>query len=259
MSINIGDNFKYLGKKFLDDRQSFNTLLDMKKCNDVPLGFITFCKEDSKRYEYFDSIEEDPITGKWREYKVGADIDPDLLNHKCSYVGSETPEDDDVIWFDSGESNQTEINYDNPIISELLACIKTLQDQVKQLQADVEYLKINGGGSRPDKPDKPDPGPDEPGTDEPIVTEESFLALEDGGIFLLEDGGSLLLEISEAVTTDSVLTLEDGSILLLENGDYIVLENSNVSPINKPVILLEDGSKLLFEDKSEILLEERSI
>ena len=253
MSINIGDNFKYLGKKFLDDRQSFNTLLDMKKCNEVPLGFITFCKEDGKRYEYFTDETDDPITGKWREYKVGTDIDPELLNHKCSYVGSETPEDDDVIWFDSGESNQTEINYDNPIISELLACIKTLQDQVKQLQADVEYLKINGGGSRPN------PGPDEPGPDEPIVTEESFLALEDGGIFLLEDGGSLLLEISEAVTTDSVLTLEDGSILLLENGDYIVLENSNVSPIKKSVLLLEDGSNLLFEDKSEILLEERSI
>lgn len=256
MSINIGDNFKYLGKKFLDDRQSFNTLLDMKKCNEVPLGFITFCKEDGKRYEYFTDETDDPITGKWREYKVGTEIDPELLNHKCSYVGSETPEDDDVIWFDSGESNQTEISYDNPIISELLACIKTLQDQVKQLQADVEYLKINGGGSRPN-PGPDEPGPDEP--DEPIVTEESFLALEDGGIFLLEDGGSLLLEISEVVTNDSVLTLEDGSILLLENGDYIVLENSNVTPIKKSVLLLEDGSNLLFEDKSEILLEERSI
>lgn len=254
MSINIGDNFKYLGKKFLDDRQSFNTLSDMKKCNEVPLGFITYCKEDGKRYEYFIDEIDDPITGKWREYKVGTEIDPELLKHNCSYIGSEAPEDDSVIWFDTGEGNQTEISYDNPIISELLACIRTLQDQVKQLQADVEYLKINGGGSRPDKPTDPDHGPDEP-----IVTEESFLALEDGGIFLLEDGGSLLLEVSEAVINDSVLMLEDGSILLLENGDYIVLENSNVTPIKKPVLLLEDESKLLFEDKSEILLEGNSI
>ena len=177
------------------------------------------------------------------------DVDIDWDSIDIAYVGEEEPENENAIWFDSGEDNVNEITYDNPIISELLACIKTLQDQVKQLQADVEYLKINGGGGS-----KPDPGPD---PDEPDVTEESFLALEDGGLFLLEDGGSLLLEVSEAVINDSVLTLEDGGILLLENGDYIVLENSNVTPIKKSIMLLEDGSNLLFEDKSEILLEEK--
>ena len=49
MSLNIGDNFKYLGKKFLDDRESFNTLEEMNACNDVPEGFITYCKENKKR------------------------------------------------------------------------------------------------------------------------------------------------------------------------------------------------------------------
>ena len=52
MSINIGDNFSYLGRKFLDERQSFDTLALMNSCSDVPIGFITFCKEDNKRYEY---------------------------------------------------------------------------------------------------------------------------------------------------------------------------------------------------------------
>ena len=52
MSLNIGDNFSYLGKKFLDNRQSFDTLELMNNCSDVPIGFITFCKEDNKRYEY---------------------------------------------------------------------------------------------------------------------------------------------------------------------------------------------------------------
>jgi hypothetical protein len=212
MSINIGDNFKYLGKKFLDDRQSFNTLLDMKKCNEVPLGFITYCKEDGKRYEYFIDEIDDPITGKWREYKVGADIDPDLLDKDCSYVGSETPEDDSVIWFDTGESNSTEITYDNPIINELFASIRTLQDQVQQLQADVEYLKINGGGNRPD------PKPDVPST------EVSSLSLEDGGLFILEDGGLLLLENTIATINESILLLENGAQLLLENGANMKLE-----------------------------------
>ena len=52
MSLNIGDNFKYLGKKFLDNRESFNTLEEMRACTGVPKGFITLCYEDNKRYEY---------------------------------------------------------------------------------------------------------------------------------------------------------------------------------------------------------------
>ena len=66
MSINIGDNFSYLGKKFLDARQSFDTLEAMRLCSDVPLGFITFCKEDSKRYEYGQN--------GWVEYNTGIGI-----------------------------------------------------------------------------------------------------------------------------------------------------------------------------------------
>ena len=62
MSINIGDNFGYLGKKFLDSRQSFDTLEAMNACTDVPEGFITYCKEDQKRYEYKNST--------WSEYVV---------------------------------------------------------------------------------------------------------------------------------------------------------------------------------------------
>ena len=52
MSLKIGDNFSYLGKKFLDERQSFDTLELMYACDDVPEGFITYCKETEKRYEY---------------------------------------------------------------------------------------------------------------------------------------------------------------------------------------------------------------
>ena len=52
MSINIGDNFSYNGKKFLDNRQSFKTLQDMLNCSSVPKGFLTFCEEDNNRYEY---------------------------------------------------------------------------------------------------------------------------------------------------------------------------------------------------------------
>ena len=284
MSINIGDNFKYLGKKFLDDRETFNTLTEMKNCKSVPDGFITFCKEDGKRYEYLNINVDDPITGKWSEFKMIQEIPP------CSYVGDTEPDDDNVIWFDTGEGSSSEITYDNPIINELFACIRTLQKQVQQLQADVEYLKEFGGGSgnQPSDPDKPDV-PEEPGEEivdvvlaledgglfmledggfmileEGVVVEKpdytnSILALEDGGLFMLEDGGFMILEEDIDVekpdeNTQSLLALEDGGLFMLEDGRFMLLEE-NIIKVNEAVMLLENGAHMLFENNSNILLE----
>ena len=81
MSINIGDNFSYLGKKFLDNRQSFDTLVAMNNCTDVPVGFITFCKEDNKRYEYTNE--------GWTEFKSSiTDEEAEKLN--TAYLHSQT-------------------------------------------------------------------------------------------------------------------------------------------------------------------------
>jgi hypothetical protein len=137
------------------------------------------------------------------------DFDPNI-----TYVGSEEPDNNNVIWFDNGESSVNEITFDNPIISELFACIRTLQDQVQQLQADVEYLKIYGGGGSSPRP---------PSTDDEIT--ESLLILEDGGLFLFEDGGHMLLEQSIASVSSSLLVLENGANILLENGANLLLEN----------------------------------
>jgi hypothetical protein len=265
VSINIGDNFKYLGKKFLDDRESFNTLAEMIQCTDVPEGFVTFCKEDGKRYEYSEKVDFDPVTGNWREFKVGTDINEEVvenivnnkvenyvdtkvenivnnkvenyvdtkvedyvdnyfdehlgdiinnLDHDCTFVGEEEPEDDTQIWFDptSEEDASEGVQYDNPIIDELFACIRTLQDQVAKLQADVEYIKINGGGIPPVEP----PGG---GT-----TSQDSLILEDGGFFLLEDGSFMLLESAVETIGQSLMLLENGAQLLLENGANMILE-----------------------------------
>ena len=46
MSINTGDNFRYQGKKYLDDRQSFRTLNELMAYTNVPPGFIAYCEED---------------------------------------------------------------------------------------------------------------------------------------------------------------------------------------------------------------------
>ena len=177
-------------------------------------------------------------------------INEDLLDFdpNVTYMGSEEPDNDNVIWFDTGESAVNEITFDNPIISELFACIRTLQDQVQQLQADVEYLKLYGGGGGGSIPDIP---PTTPDTD---TTVESYLILEDGGMFLMEDGSSFLLENSEVNIKDSVLSLESGGLFLLENGGYLILENT-IESISSSLLLLENGANALLENGGSILLE----
>ena len=177
-------------------------------------------------------------------------INEDLLDFdpNVTYMGSEEPDNDNVIWFDTGESAVNEITFDNPIISELFACIRTLQDQVQQLQADVEYLKLYGGGGGGSIPDRP---PTTPDTD---TTVESYLILEDGGMFLMEDGSSFLLENSEVNIKDSVLSLENGGLFLLENGGYLILENT-IESISSSLLLLENGANALLENGGSILLE----
>ena len=208
MSLNIGDNFKYLGKKFLDNRESFATLEDMKKCTQVPNGFLTYCQEDGKRYEFNSSNNINELTGQWAEFVINQDIDVE----DCYYLGTEEPDSDKIWFYNDRESSSADITYDNPLITELFECIQSLQAQITQLQAEVEYLKINGGGGIPIEP---------PGDNEEVM--ESCLVLEDGSFFELEDGGYLLLE--ETSITDPILLLEDGSELLLENGCNILIES----------------------------------
>lgn len=75
MSLNIMDNFKYLGKKFLDSREAFDTIEDMKLCKSIPDGFITYCVETDKRYEFKSSNIEDPVFGQWKEYSIDVNVD----------------------------------------------------------------------------------------------------------------------------------------------------------------------------------------
>ena len=83
MAIKIGDNFLYRGKKPLDERDSFNNIADMKAYDETSLdeGHISYCKAQDKYYKFNSSNEDDPTTGKWREYNAGGstmDIVDDL-------------------------------------------------------------------------------------------------------------------------------------------------------------------------------------
>lgn len=258
MAIKIGANFSYNGPNFLDARQSFATLEEMKNCLLVPDGFITYCQEDEKRYEFKSSNTIDELTGKWREFVVNAEI-PDIEIPEieipepkdCFYLGADEPEDNNKIWFFTNkESNSSEITYDNPLIAELFSCIQSLQSQITQLQAEVEYLKLNGGGGLPIEPG------DKPGIGE--ITEDIIFTLEDGGLFLLEDdSGYLIMEETIKVSNEDVLILEDGTSLLLEDGSFILLESVVVNEETKKdnLVLLESGEEMLLESGKNILLE----
>ena len=112
MPINIGDNFSYLGKKFLDNRESFDTIAEMAQCNEVPNGFITYCKEDKQRYTYQDTNTIDSKLGKWRLFEVGIS-DDDFANLIENFaLKEELHEHDNKDLLD--KINQTKINeWDN--------------------------------------------------------------------------------------------------------------------------------------------------
>ena len=114
MAINVGDNFSYQGKKYLDNRQSFKTLSELQAYSNVPEGFIAYCEEDKKRYEYID--------GSWREYVIdssggGETIDTsnfatkDELNTKFDDVSVNEEETTDaqtaLDFFANGEKVKT--------------------------------------------------------------------------------------------------------------------------------------------------------
>lgn len=62
--IQVADNFNYRGKKPNFDRDSFDTLQDMKNYSENSLddGHISYCKETDKHYKFNSNNQSDPTT-----------------------------------------------------------------------------------------------------------------------------------------------------------------------------------------------------
>lgn len=60
--IQVADNFNYRGKKPNFDRDSFDTLQDMKNYSENSLddGHISYCKETDKHYKFNSNNQSDP-------------------------------------------------------------------------------------------------------------------------------------------------------------------------------------------------------
>ena len=234
MSLNIGDNFKYLGKKFLDSRESFATLAEMKSCTDVPDGFITYCQETDTRYEYKSSNANNVTTGHWREFIIEGEAGTSAV------IQNEEPEDTTVIWFDPEDD---EPSSEDPFISELKAIIQAMSEKLQALTTRVEYLESvissGGGGTKPDKPE---------------VTYE-YLLWDDGTPILWDDGTPILLE-EQNIPSDvnEYLLWDDGTPILWDDGTPILLEDTTIKDENR-YLLWDDGKPVLWDDGKPIILE----
>lgn len=125
------------------------------------------------------------------------------------YTGVTPPEDTDLVWVDTTDDN-IDNTVDSSIISEFRSILSTMQNKINKLEADVEYLKLNGGGII---------SPVDPGTDSSysiICEDEDILITEDGDYIVLE-------EYQEVITIDSILT-ESNENFITEDDFNIILE-----------------------------------
>lgn len=273
--IPLASGFDYGAKSPLDSRICVNTIAERDEhvtSNRAYEGMLVYVTEEKKLYRYEENVwkviptsedipekiseldndrqfvTKDEVDGILTEsdYITKEEVDDilknvDLEGDDCWHLGEVVPEDNDLIWFSGSTSTQSNYTYDNPVIQEIFASLKSLQRAVSKLQEDVEYIKIHGGGQ---------------GSGGGTVTDDSSLALEDGSLFLLEDGSLLLLEEAIQQIADTILLLEDGAEFLLEDGGSIKLEEQNEQEvIREPFLLMENSSELLLENNGNINLE----
>lgn len=82
--IQVADNFNYRGKKPNFDRDSFDTLQDMKNYSENSLddGHISYCKETDKHYKFNSNNQSDPTTGKWVEQHKAVPADEEDITEQ---------------------------------------------------------------------------------------------------------------------------------------------------------------------------------
>lgn len=82
--IQVVDNFNYRGKKPNFDRDSFDTLYDMKNYSENSLddGHISYCKETDKHYKFNSNNQSDPTTGKWVEQHEAVPADEEDITEQ---------------------------------------------------------------------------------------------------------------------------------------------------------------------------------
>ena len=111
MATQLSTNFLLMQRKFLDDRQSFNTIADMVAFREsgLPEGFITYCKETKTFYKFDPNNTVDATYGKWEEISNSGEG----LKIYDNYSLLPTPTKDTIVYVKNVYVDDTDV--DNPI------------------------------------------------------------------------------------------------------------------------------------------------
>lgn len=134
--IQVADNFNYRGKKPNFDRDSFDTLQDMKNYSENSLddGHISYCKETNKHYKFNSNNQSDPTTGKWVEQHEAVPADEEDI----------TEQNGIVLWETSNVliNNLEIVAQSNPIVGIIIeGGIK------KMIASNVKFTSTNSDGN----------------------------------------------------------------------------------------------------------------
>ena len=114
MAIQVADGFSLQAKKYLDGRQSFDTIAEMVAYPEtsLPDGFITYNKENEKMYQFNSSNSIDVTLGKWREYKVDNKISFKDYVANISYDKDDYIVDNNILYKATINFTSTDITTD---------------------------------------------------------------------------------------------------------------------------------------------------
>lgn len=145
--IQVADNFNYRGKKPNFDRDSFDTLQDMKNYSENSLddGHISYCKETNKHYKFNSNNQSDPTTGKWVEQHEAVDaefISSNVLTLPNTLIGTKTYDKfgNELTW-----SKSDWLNPDGSLVTKVIFASK-LNDFTKNntIYNIVRYIDLKG-------------------------------------------------------------------------------------------------------------------
>lgn len=138
--IQVADNFNYRGKKPNFDRDSFDTLQDMKNYSENSLddGHISYCKETNKHYK-FNSKNTDPYPSEAVDAEF---ISPNVLTLPNTLIGTKTYDKfgNELTW-----SKSDWLNPDGSLVTKVIFASK-LNDFTKNntIYNIVRYIDLKG-------------------------------------------------------------------------------------------------------------------
>lgn len=102
----------------------------------MPIEVIDKIKQrNNGNFKLLDAIDVEMQNGQSLE---------EFLMDKRYHIGSTPPENANLLWIDTSESDLDE-SLDSIIIEELKSIISAMQLKMNQLEEDIEYFKIYGG------------------------------------------------------------------------------------------------------------------